>query len=202
MAGLLGERCHIYYVRRCYAHPGIEQMNTAPQTDEIQWINRYFEASGLLDYDHLKPILCFSLIWNLFETDACHCRANLSSIRRAVNCADQSDRLSHSRYNGFLIYFRTRYLTKGQTFETFFNALLMTNGESQTVVRRALAGEARDLNNIVYALLLIAHRIRNNLFHGNKAVHTLPQQTELFTAVNSLLTTFLEDIRNLKIRYP
>lgn len=172
-------------------------MNPTPQTDEIQWINRYFEVSGLLDYDHLKPILCFSLIWNLFETDACHRNADSSSIRRAVDRADQSGRLSQARYSAFLSYFRDRYLSNGQTFDTFFEALLMRHAESQNVVRRAFTGESHDLNNIVYALLLIALRIRNNLFHGNKAVHTLPQQTALFTAVNSLLITFLEDILNL-----
>jgi hypothetical protein len=32
----------------------------------------------------------------------------------------------------------------------------MTNLESQVAVRRALLGEAQDLNNIVYALLLVA----------------------------------------------
>jgi len=126
---------------------------------------------------------------------ASHPRRNPSSIRRAVDHADQSGRLSHPRYDGFLSYFRDRYLTSGQTFKTFFDAVLMSHPESQTVVRRTLAGEAHDLNNIVYALLLIAHRIRNNLFHGNKAVHTLPQQSEFFTVVNSLLTTSLEDIR-------
>jgi hypothetical protein len=92
-----------------------------------------------------------------------------------------------------LEYFQDRYLRDGQTFETFFDALMMTDGDSKTVVRKVMCGEMRDLNNIVYALLLIAHRIRNNLFHGNKNVQSLPHQIDLFTTINSLLTTFLED---------
>ena len=52
-----------------------------------------------------------------------------------------------------------------------------------------------NLNNIVYALLLIAHRIRNNLFHGNKGIESLHTQTDLFRVVNRLLATFLEDIQ-------
>lgn len=174
-------------------------MTPAPQIDEIQWINRYFGTSGLLDYDHLRPILCFSLIWNLFETQ-CQRHATPSSIRSSVDHADEFGRLSRSRYDPYLTYFRDRYLSDGETFDMFFDHLLLTHAESQVVVRRALSGDSRDLNNIVYALLLIAHRIRNNLFHGNKDVQSLPQQTELFTTINSLLTTYLEDIENLPIR--
>jgi hypothetical protein len=170
-------------------------MTEAPTLDELQWIDRYFGAEGLLDYNHLRPILCFSLIWNLFETHACQRHANPTSIRRSVDRADVSGRLSLNRYERFVHYFRDRYLSDGETFDTFFDRLLLTHGESQTAVRRALSGQALDLNNIVYALLLIAHRIRNNLFHGNKDVQSLPQQTELFTSVNALLTTYLEDIQ-------
>ncbi len=175
-------------------------MTEAPRLDELQWIDRYFGAAGLLDYNHLKPILCFSLIWNLFETHACQRHATPTSIRRSVDHADESGRLALNRYERFVHYFRDRYLSYGQGFDTFFDRLLLTHSESQTAVRRALSGQARDLNNIVYALLLIAHRIRNNLFHGNKDVQSLPQQTELFTAANALLTTYLEDIRNLPSR--
>jgi hypothetical protein len=138
------------------------------------------------------------LIWNLFETHACQRNANLSSIRRSVDRAVESSRLSSDRYNQFVHYFRERYyLADEGKFETFFDRLMLTCPESQKVVKRALNGHASDVNDVVYALLLIAHRIRNNLFHGNKDVQSLPQQAELFTAVNSLLTTYLEDIENL-----
>ena len=82
--------------------------------------------------------------------------------------------------------------------EDTFDRILMTNTESQNVVRQALIGEAQDLNNIVYALLLIAHRIRNNLFHGNKRVETLHTQTELFHVINRLLSDYIEDIQPLR----
>ena len=171
---------------------------SAPSVDELQWINCYLGVANPLDYAQMKPILCFSLIWNLFETHACQRNANLSSIRRSVDQANESGRLSSSKYEQFVCYFRKRYyLADERKFETFFDRLMLTHSESQKVVKRALNGGASDVNDIVYALLLIAHRIRNNLFHGNKDVQSLPQQIELFTAVNSLLTTYLEDIENL-----
>lgn len=84
--------------------------------------------------------------------------------------------------------------------EQAFGHLLMTNTESQTVVKRVLIGEAHDLNNIVYALLLIAHRIRNNLFHGNKRLESLHTQTELFHVVNRLLADYIEDSHPVRDR--
>lgn len=167
--------------------------------DAIEWINRFFQGAANLNFDQLRPILCFSLIWNLFETKACRRQANKDSIRRSVDYADESGRLRREKYQTYLDFFRNRYLENG-TIETAFNRLMMTDHTSQSAVRRALIGETHDLNNIVYALLLIALRIRNNLFHGNKDVETLPRQTELFVVVNSLLATYLEDIENLPQR--
>jgi hypothetical protein len=162
--------------------------------DALAWIDRYFAQRAPLDYDQLRPVMCFSLIWNLFETVACRRMATIRSIREAVDHADQAGRLNRTRYTEFVEFFRNRYLRDGNI-EHAFERLLMTNTESQVAVRRALVGEAQDLNNIVFALLLIAHRIRNNLFHGNKGVETLHTQTELFQVVNRLLATFIEDIQ-------
>ena len=173
-------------------------MTNVPKVDELQWINCYLGVPNPLDYDQMKPILCFSLIWNLFETHACQRDANPNSIHQSVNRAGKSGRLSSKKYNQFVHYFRERYyLADEDKFESFFDTLMLTHTESQKVVKRALNGDTSDINDIVYALLLIAHRIRNNLFHGNKDVQTLPQQVALFTAVNSLLTTYLKDIENL-----
>lgn len=167
--------------------------------DAIEWVNRFFQGAANLDFEQLRPILCFSLIWNLFETKACRRQANPDSIRRSVNFADESGRLRREIYQIYVDYFRNRYL-ENNSIEGAFRRLLMNDRNSQELVRRALSGEAHDLNNIVSALLLIAHRIRNNLFHGNKDVETLPRQTELFVVVNSLLATYLEDIENLPHR--
>ncbi len=47
----------------------------------------------------------------------------------------------------------------------------------------------------VYALLLIAHRIRNNLFHGNKELPKLVDETDLFNYVNALLQQYIGDYK-------
>jgi len=159
--------------------------------DALAWIGRYFARPAPLDFEQLRPVLSFSLMWSLFDTVACRRNASPQRIRDAVDRADGAGRLDPAVYGEFLQYFRDRYLRAGNI-EDAFDRLLMTHRDSQVAVRRALIGDARDLNNIVYALLLIAHRIRNNLFHGNKGVATLHNQTELFRVVNCLLATFID----------
>jgi hypothetical protein len=166
---------------------------TLGEFDALGWVDQYLSGHANLNYDDLRPVLCFSLIWNLFEAVACRRMANRDSIRRAVDHADESGRLEKSRYLKYVEYFKERYLRSG-TLEEMFDRLLMDHQNSQIVVRRVLDGETQDLNNIVYALLLIAHRIRNNLFHGNKGIESLHTQTELFRVVNRLLSDFIEDV--------
>lgn len=169
-------------------------MDHVAEFDAITWINGYFRGSVHLDFDHLRPVLCFSLIWNLFETHACRRHATAESIRKSVDHADESRQLRREHYECYLSFFRSKYLTPERTIDCFFDHLLLTEPRAQEVVRRALLSESQDLNNHVYALLLIAHRIRNNLFHGNKDVESLPRQIDLFNTVNALLATYLDDI--------
>lgn len=182
-------------MNRTAMHPISCSMNSQELAnfDAFDWIDRYFAGQATLDYNQLRPVLCFSLIWNLFETIACRRMANPNSIRQSVDHADQSGRIDPAKYAKYVTFFRNRYLTDG-TVDDVFDRLLMTHAESRIVVRRVLNDETKDLNNIVYALLLIAHRIRNNLFHGNKEVSSLHLQTDLFQVVNRLLTDFIEDI--------
>ncbi|MEP7337055.1 MAG: hypothetical protein ABI977_04875 [Acidobacteriota bacterium] len=160
--------------------------------DALDWIDQYFAGRAKLNFDQLRPVLCFSLIWNLFETVACHRKADPNSIRQAVDQAVDRGRLSQVTYVKYVEYFRSRYLHDGNI-DHVFAVFILDHERSKAVVRGVLLDEMQDLNNIVYALLLIANRVRNNLFHGNKRLETLHTQTELFHVVNSLLATFLED---------
>jgi len=177
-------------------------MNGHNSFDAIAWINSYFRGSIQLDFEQLRPILCFSLIWNLFETHACRRNATLHSIKQSVDHAHESSRLRRERYETHLAFFRNRYLQPERTIDWFFDHLMLTDHKAQEVVRRTLLGDSENLNSDVYALLLIAHRIRNNLFHGNKELESLPRQIPLFHAVNALLATYLEDIEDIPERRP
>ena len=165
--------------------------------DTLDWINHRLAGRAHLDSEQLSPILHFSLIWNLFETVACNRMASPTNIRRSVREAYDSDVLDVAKYQLYVEYFRERYL-RNEPVQNIFTRLVMTNEESRRVVQMALVDGAGNAYDIVYALLLIAHRIRNNLFHGNKRLESLPAQTELFLAVNRLLSDYIEDIESLR----
>src|SRR3954447_438350 len=110
--------------------------NTAlSEFDALGWVEQYLSGDANLNYDDLRPVLCFSLIWNLFEAVACRRMANRESIRRAVDHADASGRLERSRYLKYVDYFKARYLRDG-SLEGMFNRLLMDHEGSRVMVRR------------------------------------------------------------------
>lgn len=162
--------------------------------DGISWLNQEFAFAGI-DFrdERLQPVFTFALIWNLVEKKACGRYANERAIRNSVDKADNEDRLQLANYLQYMDYFRRRYL-EDHTIEYLYQRLNFRNNNQRDAVRRAFEHELNDINNIVYALLLIAYRIRNNLFHGEKELHLLYQQEELFRVINNLLTDYLNDI--------
>jgi len=165
--------------------------------DPLRWVNEYTQTALPIDEATFGPILHFSLMWNLFERNACCKEANPSNIERSVQLAFADGKLSLTPFAEHLAYFQSRSQRDGMTTDQYLNALKLTNQKARKLVQSALAGHLRDVNNVVYALLLIAHRIRNNLFHGEKDVAYLHSQRDLFHTVNSLLATYLEQTRSV-----
>lgn len=164
--------------------------------DGIDWINQYFNDANV-DFNNLRPVLSFSLMWNLFESKACNRSANPGTIKTSVYKADLAGKLERNKYQPYVDYFRNRYLDEDRVTD-FFMSLLLTNEKHRKIVEEVLRGEKQDTNNVVYSLLLIAHRIRNNLFHGNKEISQLHFQTELFQVINNLLADYIEDITHAR----
>lgn len=169
----------------------------------VNWLENYFRQEVLFDNEHLQPVLWFSLVWNLFETIACQKFAKEKAIRDSVNFADQHNVLNAIKYGQQLNYFRQRCL-RFNTTEEYLERLFQPNKDlaMKNAVRKALDSEVNDVNNIVLALLFIAYRIRNNFFHGSKEIRTINMQTELFNAVNQLLTDYIDDVRLLYEQHP
>lgn len=169
--------------------------------DEIVWTKKFFAPSANLDGQHLQPILYFSLIWNVFESLACNKFASYTNIEKSVQTAVERAKLTDvSKYLPFLNYVNQRYIIGG-SLEEMFNRLQMTHLPSREVVTQAFSDPNPGVQVIVHALLLIAQRIRNNLFHGNKNIESLPDQTELFRKTNEFLATYLDDIGQSQVRF-
>lgn len=162
----------------------------------LAWVNEYTQPAIHIDDEVFEPILHFSLMWNLFERNACGREANPSSIKKAVETALAEGKLTLDPFQEHLQYFQERAQQDWMSIEHYLNALKMTNQKARHLVGGVLSGSLTDPSNAIHALLLIAHRIRNNLFHGEKEVAMLHTQAHLFRAVNSLLATYLDTIKD------
>lgn len=170
-------------------------MSTIPQFNAVEWFSQFSGNGAELDAAELQPVLEFTLIWNLFERETCDRFVRISSVREHVNRASNRGQLERDAYEPYLTFFRGRYQA-----EEFLADYLLSGRhrhmardlEDISLLREVLAGTITDTNNVVYSLLFIAYRVRNNLFHGEKDVYTLHLQKELFKTINSLLSTYLQ----------
>lgn len=167
--------------------------------DVFEWIRRYYPN---LNAHQLTPILHFSLIWNMFETKVGRRLASPAIIRGNVTEAVRKGILQAHEYQPYLDYFRSRYSGRQSHYlDDLFAVMYVgnsrvreTNERYREEMLRVFRGETDDVTEVVYVLLLIAYRVRNNFFHGNKELESLPGQTELFHVVNRLLSKYLDDV--------
>jgi hypothetical protein len=165
--------------------------------DAIDWINGCFHWGDHLKYDELKPVLGFCLLWSLFENNQCDQRANPQAIRRCVDRAYEKSHPSESQYERCLEFFRRQYFPNGAPSKESLDAFFQNKKEQdmREIVCKAFGEPPPDPKIIVHALLLLTYRVRNNLFHGEKELFSLPRQAELFNQINSFLATLLDEIR-------
>lgn len=161
----------------------------------LDWVNEYTNAAIPLYGQIVEPILHFSILWNLFERDACGKDATRNRIGMAVSAQIAAREIGTAPFAEHLAYFQSRAQRGGMTIEQYLDALRMEERD-RPLVSKVLSGETDDAKHVVHALLLVARRIRNNLFHGEKDVALLHTQADLFRAVNSLIATYLTVTRS------
>lgn len=174
-----------------------------PKFDAQEWFSQFTEAGHTIAQDELQPVLEFTLIWNLFERQLFRRSANLGEIRRHMERALDLGRINPESYKPHIAFFRERY---DNPTEEFLMQVLLSSSKQPSehdlvnigLVKSAISGEFSDPNNVIYALLFIAYRVRNNLFQGEKNVHTLHLQKELFETVNSYLSIYMSETLELK----
>lgn len=172
-------------------------MPPVPNFDAAQFFGRFTDVAPTAD--SLQPVLEFTLLWNLFERELHDRFVDARKIREVIEVHDNQGRLDSSAFEPHLEFFRERYPDFSQD-EILHRRLSpaahrrsRTAGFDEAVnVRRVLNGELTDGANIIYALMYVAYRVRNNLFHGEKDVRTLHLQDDLFRTVNSYLAIYLE----------
>ncbi|MEK6259032.1 MAG: hypothetical protein AABP62_10500 [Planctomycetota bacterium] len=160
-------------------------------SESIERVVASYLGTVEVDWEKLKPVMCFVVLWNRLEVKHGH---HLTINKLETSSASVAAKASFdiSRYSTHIAYFRHRY---GQS-PQLLSSLLRT-GEEPVVKKRIdglIAGTlATDKDNLE-ALLMIPYRIRNNLFHGRKDTAHLYGQSELFGQVNHVLCLFHVDL--------
>jgi hypothetical protein len=99
--------------------------------------------------------------------------------------------LEREHFEETLRYFKDRYYNNGQ-FLPIFGGLNFRQQDRRLLVESVLSGQSEGLGDIVAALLLIAIRLRNNLFHGEKWAYGIREQETNFLNANQLLMRVCE----------
>ncbi len=161
---------------------------------EKQWLesNRYYPT---IEEEKLKSIFYFSLVWNIFEKECCDKYAEIGFHPRCLS------KLLYDKVNMVLLdtvfmYFKNRYVTNAKI-NSIFNDFQFgrENNDGQIYkdfTRKVLTNHNPSNQEKLQALLYIAFRLRNNLFHGSKKVEKLYEQNENFKQINSLLMAIIE----------
>lgn len=152
------------------------QTSSNYETDSFyNWLrNRY---SFLPDPQLVHVVGNFSIAWNILERDVLSRRAGSESVLELAK-AIQGRRLNPppavilacnywlKRY-GLAGGYRDRlFNSRNSIYRPFFEKLI-------TSTRAEL-----DISDLLALGLLVVHRLRNNLFHGNKETHRINEQLE------------------------
>lgn len=151
----------------------------------------HFLGSNEIDWEKLKPVICFVVLWNRLEA-TCGNHISLSRLKRESLRVASSAAFDVTRYEPQISFFKCRYNAN-----PYFLGSLFRQGNSemevQDSINRLLSTEVLTPQDLLQGVLMIPYRIRNNLFHGSKQPSELYVQTDLFQHVNEVLCLFHED---------
>lgn len=144
-----------------------------------------------LSDEERSAITNFTLLWSAMEGRMIQSNANPVSLAEVVKALNAQGRLRPERFEKSLAYFRDRYVQAG-SFNDRFEQLLFRKNDRRPLVEAVLSGNDADIEHVVLALLLIAYRLRNNLFHGMKWAYGIRGQQPNFEHAADILMRMLE----------
>ncbi|QGZ35681.1 hypothetical protein [Stappia indica] len=148
------------------------------------WMNRRLAAYRNLTIQEKRAIRDFALLWSFFEEMWLGNRGDVPRIRLEVEARLAPD-ASMAAFEGALTYFSNRYVHAGNPSPAF--AHLRVSANDRQYVLDVLSGQNNEPRRVLAALLIIAYRLRNNFFHGEKAAYGYQGQLENFRHANAVL---------------
>ncbi len=151
-------------------------MTAVEQSFEAQvWVREHVQGAEGLTADTWRAVSGFTVLWNIFEAKKCGREASIRQIEKSAGSLGEGfvfpAELVESRD-----YWTDRYIDNGKTNSRFDALKLDHRVDRKTFVKDILLNPASPPLETFTALLLIAYRLRNNLFHGEKEIPSLNEQ--------------------------
>lgn len=154
--------------------------------EPIEWLEHHVMGFRDLPGVDRHAILCFALLWSLFEAKALNSSASAKALVELVHNKAEEGRLDAHAFTDCLAYFRARYYADGR-FTADFDGLKLRRNDNHELVQQVLNGTNDDPADSVAVTLIIVYRLRNNLFHGIKWAYGIQGQRQNFEQANNAL---------------
>tara|TARA_R110000868_G_C10922088_1_gene765767 strand:- start:497 stop:1000 length:504 start_codon:yes stop_codon:yes gene_type:complete len=154
------------------------------KTVPMEWLIATQGVHGLEERE-FDAIRDFTLLWGLFEGRAMGTRGTQNEVVAAVGRMALPDPLPDA-FAAALAFWRLRYWESGGP-NVSFDALHFAANHHLTHTLTVLGSGSNDPAAVTTALLQIAMRLRNNLFHGVKWQYRLHDQLPNFRHANGVL---------------
>lgn len=157
--------------------------------NEKTWLEKN-RTYNQVDETQLKSIFYFSLIWNIYEKELCHKFGKISK-HPYQHSQKYAEKIDLNILDGSFEYFKHRYVLDGQPSNPYMSFEFNSEPIKHEVFE-CLSGSSQSKEQKLKALLCIAFRLRNNLFHGEKDVDSLYEQNKNFKQINLLLMALID----------
>ena len=170
-------------------------MNASPTRpallfDVELWVRENLRKAPSLKAETLQAVAGFTLLWNLFEGLLCKTDANVKIFRDITKNLPSSPKLEEL-VDECISFYRSRYVAD-QKMKPIFDRLHFRPKDKKELVESVLKGKEDELGDKMLALLIIAYRIRNNLFHGLKSVDIWNDQVKNISEASRVLSIMIE----------
>lgn len=168
----------------------VSSTKSATIFDAELWVRENLREAPSLKPETFKAVAGFALLWNLFEGLICKGRANANTLPRITQNLARSSKLE-KLVDKSISYYRSRYVAD-QEMNAIFNGLKFRANDRREHVESVLKGQVDDFGDKVLALLIIAYRIRNNIFHGLKSASIWDDQAKNISQASRVLSLIIE----------
>lgn len=157
--------------------------------DAHAWARSSLHDAPKLHSDTLLTVAGFTFVWNLFEGIACNSHVTVPELDRVATRLTHLLKITDIKQS--LSFYRFRYVKDGELQDLFYG-LNFRQPDKQELVASVLKDKGTSHHENIMALLIIAYRIRNNIFHGLKSVHIWDDQAQNISEASRILSIAFE----------